>query len=157
MPFETLQRVLGEEAEPDWVQFQSFVFIYRVLLCVDVEYFLDSPLQTVTFAIDHFHIVEIKGVLFEDRMLSSSRHVKSSVFDVRRVLLDAYTGCASRRPLNSQKSNRSCLPMTTQHASSTTAWPGLNNGRRRSLCVLEMLMPRINGDRQQCSYHLSME
>ena len=35
-------------------------------------------------------------MLFEDRMLCSSRHVKSSVFDVGRVLLDAYTGCASR-------------------------------------------------------------
>ena len=95
MPLEKLQRVLGEEAEPDWVQFQSFVFAHRVLR-VDVECFFDSLLQTVTFAIDHFHIVEIKGVLFEDRMLSNSRHVKSSVFDVGRVLLDAYTGCASR-------------------------------------------------------------
>ena len=94
MPFETLQRVFGEEAEPDWVQFQSFVFVHRVLLRVDVECFLDSPLQTVTFAIDHFH--EIQGMLFEDRMLCSSKHVKSSVFDVGRVLLDAYTGCASR-------------------------------------------------------------
>ena len=26
MLLETLQRVLGKEAEPDWVQFQSFVF-----------------------------------------------------------------------------------------------------------------------------------
>ena len=41
MPFETLQRVLGEEAEPDWVQFQSFVFVHTVLLRVDVEFFLD--------------------------------------------------------------------------------------------------------------------
>ena len=96
MPFKTLQRVLGKEAEPDWVQFQSFVFVHSVLLRVDVECFLDSPLQTVTFAIDHFHIVEIKGMLFEDRMLCSSRHVKSSVFDVGRMLLYAYTGCASR-------------------------------------------------------------
>ena len=97
MPFETQHMVLGEEAEPDWVQFQSFVF-HRVLLRVDVECFLDSraPLQTMTFAIDHFHTVEIKGMLFEDRMLSSSKHVKSSVFDVGRVLLDAYTGHASR-------------------------------------------------------------
>ena len=63
MPFETLQRVLGEEAEPDWVQFQSVVFVHGVLLRVDVECFLDSPLQTVTFAIDHFYIVEIKGML----------------------------------------------------------------------------------------------
>ena len=31
MLFETLQRVLGKEAEPDWVQFQSFVFAHRVL------------------------------------------------------------------------------------------------------------------------------
>ena len=54
--------MLGEEAEPDWVQFQSFVFVHRVLLRVDVECFLDSPLQTVTFAIDHFHIVEINAV-----------------------------------------------------------------------------------------------
>ena len=69
MSFETLQRVLGEEAEPDWVQFESFVFVHRVLLRVDVECFLDSPHQTVTFAIDHFHIVEIKGMLFEDHML----------------------------------------------------------------------------------------
>ena len=82
MPFETLQRVLGEEAEPDWVQFQSVVFVHEVLLRVDVECFLDSPLQTLTFAIDHFYIVEIMGMLFEDRMLSSSRHVKSSAFDV---------------------------------------------------------------------------
>ena len=67
-----------------------------MLLRIDVECFLDSPLQTVTLAIDHFHIVEIKGMLFEDCMLSSSRHVKSSVFDVGRVLLDAYTGCAFR-------------------------------------------------------------
>ena len=43
--------------------------------------------------------------------------------------------------------------MTTRHASSTTAWPGVNNGRRRRLCDLEMLRPRINRDRQQCSYH----
>ena len=76
MPFKTLQRVLGEEAEPDWVQFQSFVFVQRVLLRVDVECFPDSPHQTLTIAIDHFHIVEIKGMQFEDRMLSSSRHVK---------------------------------------------------------------------------------
>ena len=98
MPFETLQRVSGEEAEPDRAQFQSFVFVHTVLLRVDVECFLDSALQTVPvpFAIDHFHIVEIKDVLFEDRMLSSSRPVKSSVFEVRRVLLYAYTGCASR-------------------------------------------------------------
>ena len=46
MNFETLQRVLGKEAEPDWVQFQSFVFVHTVLLRVDVECFLDSPLQT---------------------------------------------------------------------------------------------------------------
>ena len=59
MPCKTLQRVLGEEAEPDWVKFQSFVFVHRVLVRMDVECFLDSPLQTVTFAIDHFHIVEI--------------------------------------------------------------------------------------------------
>ena len=26
MLFETVQRVLGKEAEPDWVQFQSFVY-----------------------------------------------------------------------------------------------------------------------------------
>ena len=96
MPFETLQRVFGEEAEPDWVQFQSFVSVHRVILRVDVECFLDSPLQTVTFTIDHFHIVEIKGMLFEDRMLRRSRHVKLSVFDVGRVLLEAYTGCAFR-------------------------------------------------------------
>ena len=63
MPFETQQRVLGKEAEPDWVQFQSFVFVQGVLLRVDVECFLDSPLQTLTFAIDHFHIAEIKGML----------------------------------------------------------------------------------------------
>ena len=31
-----------------------------------------------------------------DRTLSSSRHVKSSAFTVGCVLLDAYTGCASR-------------------------------------------------------------
>ena len=79
MPFETLQRVLGEEAEPDWVHFQSVVFVNGVLLRVDVECFLDSPLQTVTFAIDHFYIVEIKSMLFEDRMLSSSRHVRGPV------------------------------------------------------------------------------
>ena len=72
MPFETQQRVSGEEAEPEWVQFQSVVFVHGVLLHVDVECFLDSPLQTVTFAVDHFYIVEIKGMLFEDRMLSSS-------------------------------------------------------------------------------------
>ena len=36
MPFKTLQRVLGEEAEPDWVQFQSFVFVHGVLLPIDV-------------------------------------------------------------------------------------------------------------------------
>ena len=60
--------------------------------------------------------------------------------------------------LNSQKSNRSCLPMTTRHASSTTAWPGLNNGRRRSLCDLEMLGPRISGDRQQwCVKNVRLE
>ena len=53
MNFETLQRVLGEEAELDWVQFQSVVFVHGVLLRVDVECFLDSPLQTVTVAIDH--------------------------------------------------------------------------------------------------------
>ena len=87
--------MLEEEAEPDWVQFQSFVFVHGVLLRVDVECFLDSPLQTVTLAIDHLSFVEIKGKLFEDRMLSSSRHVKSSAFDVGRVLLDAYTGSAS--------------------------------------------------------------
>ena len=40
--------------------------------------------------------VKIKGMLFEDRMLRSSRHVKSSIFVVGRVLLDAYTGSASR-------------------------------------------------------------
>ena len=62
MPFETLQKGLGEEAEPDWVQFQSFVFVHRVLLHLDVECFLDFPLQTVTFAIDHFHVVEIKAL-----------------------------------------------------------------------------------------------
>ena len=93
MPFETLQRASGEEAEPDRVQFQSFVFVHTVLLRVDVEFFLDSPLQTVPFAIDHFHVVEIKGVLFEDRMLSSSRHVKSSVFDVRRAPLRVHRLC----------------------------------------------------------------
>ena len=41
--------MLGEEAEPDWVQFQCVVFVHGVLLRVDVECFLDSPLQTVTF------------------------------------------------------------------------------------------------------------
>ena len=98
MPFETPERVLGEDAEPEWVQFQSlsFSFVHRVLLRVDVECFLGSPLHYVTFAIDHFHIVEIKGMLFENRMLSSSRHVKSSIFYVGRVPLDAYTRCASR-------------------------------------------------------------
>ena len=72
MPFETLQlqRVIGEEAEPDWVQFQSVVFVHGVLLRVDVECFLDSPLQTVPFAIDHFYIVEIKGMLFEDLLVT---------------------------------------------------------------------------------------
>ena len=79
MPFETLQRVLGEEAEPDCVQFQYVVFVHGVLLRVDVERFLDSPLPTVTFPIDHFYIVEINGMLFEDcNLSSSSRHVKSS-------------------------------------------------------------------------------
>ena len=64
MPFETLQKVFGEEAEPDWVQFQSrFVFAHRVLIRVHVECFLDSPLQTMTFASDQFHIVEVKGML----------------------------------------------------------------------------------------------
>ena len=43
-----------------------------------------------------FHIVEIKGMLFKVRMHSSSQHVKSSIFDVARVLLNADTGCASR-------------------------------------------------------------
>ena len=33
----------------------------------------------------------------------------------------------------------------------------LTDGRWRSLCDLEMLRPRTNGDRQQCSYHLLME
>ena len=89
MPFKTLQRVLGEEAEVDWVQFQSFVFVDGVLLRVDGECFLDSPLQTVTFANDHVDIVEMKGMQFENRMLRGSRHVKLSVFDVGRALLDA--------------------------------------------------------------------
>ena len=37
--------MLGEEAEPDWVQFQSSVFVHRVLFGVDhdVQRFLDSP------------------------------------------------------------------------------------------------------------------
>ena len=81
MPFKTLQRVFGDEVEPDWFQIQSFVFVHTVLLRVDVECFLDSPLQTVTLAIDHFHIVEIKGMLFDDHMLRSSRHFKSYIFD----------------------------------------------------------------------------
>ena len=85
-----------EEAEPDWVQFQSFALVHIVPFRVGVECFLDYPLETVTFANDHVHIVETKGMLFEDRMLSNSRHVKSSTFDVGGVLLDAYTGCVSR-------------------------------------------------------------
>ena len=49
MLFETPQRVLGEEAEPDWVHFQSFVFVHRVLFHVNVQRFLDSPFHAVTF------------------------------------------------------------------------------------------------------------
>ena len=44
MLFETLQRVLEKEAEPDLVQFQSFVFVHRVLFRVDVQRFLDFVL-----------------------------------------------------------------------------------------------------------------
>ena len=133
MPFETQQRVLREEAEPDWVQFQSFVFVHRVLLCVDLECFLDSPLQTVTFVIDHFHIVEIKGMLFEDRMLSSSRHVKSSVFDAERVLFDAYTGCASRF-------SNVCLFTVATLETKYNTWVILSNGPIFQL-LLERLLP----------------
>ena len=65
MLFETLQRLLGREAEPDWVQFLSFiVFVLRVLFRVGVR-FLDSPLHAVTFAIYDFHIVEVESMLFE--------------------------------------------------------------------------------------------
>ena len=49
MLFETLQRVLGKEAEPDWVQFQSFVFVHRVLFHVDVQalpYHVDLPVSS---------------------------------------------------------------------------------------------------------------
>ena len=56
MLFETLQRVLGKEAELHWVAFQSFVFVHRVLLRVDVQRLLDSPLHAVTFAIYDFHM-----------------------------------------------------------------------------------------------------
>ena len=34
---------LGEEDEPDWVQFKSSDFVHRVLFGVDVQCFLDSP------------------------------------------------------------------------------------------------------------------
>ena len=95
MYFETLQRVLGKEAEPDWVQSQSFVFVHSVLFHVEVQSFLDSPLHAVTFAIYDFQIVEIKSMLFENVMLNRSRHVKLFNFDVGRVLPDAYAGCAS--------------------------------------------------------------
>ena len=86
-----LSCLIYRNLNPDWVQFQSFVFVHGMLFRIHVECFLDSLLQTVTFEIDDFHIVEIKGMLFEDRTLSSSRHVKSSAFDVGRVLLDAYS------------------------------------------------------------------
>ena len=92
MLFETLKRVLGEEAEPDWVPFQSFVFVHTVLLRVDVECFLDSPLQTVTFAIDHFHIVEMRACCSKIAC-SAAADMSNRQFltrNVRRVLLDAY-------------------------------------------------------------------
>ena len=43
MPFGTLQRMSGEEAEPDRVQFQPFVFVNTVFLRVDLRQ--DPPLR----------------------------------------------------------------------------------------------------------------
>ena len=49
---------------------------------------------SMTCAIYDFHILEIKRMLFENGMLSSGRHVKSSILGC--VLLDAYARSASR-------------------------------------------------------------
>ena len=71
MLFETLQRVLGKEA--DLVQFQPFVFVHRVLFRVDVQRFLDSPLHAVTFAIYDLHVVKIKSMRLKNDMLGQQQ------------------------------------------------------------------------------------
>ena len=50
---------LGEGAEPDWVQFQSSVFVHRVLLGIDVQRFIDSPFHAVNNNYDAVERVDL--------------------------------------------------------------------------------------------------